>query len=91
MVGGALSIHVDNREEYANKNMDLKMFYSTAQDFESIAAKIGVMNELKAGVPRGAYGGVVSFWWKSNRMFIVPQSGPMNPITYLNEPPYRIG
>ncbi len=47
------------------------------------------MTEIKAGVPRGAYGGVVAFKWESNRMFITPQTGPMKPITYSNDPPFK--
>lgn len=87
-VHAALSIHVDDRQQYIGKGIDLKMYYSSPQDFEYIAKQFGVMTELKAGVPRGAYGGVVSFKWNTNRVFITPQSGPMKPVTYTNDPPF---
>ncbi|KAL0484649.1 alpha-1,3-mannosyl-glycoprotein beta, partial [Acrasis kona] len=85
----AESIHVDNLSKYDDKNKHFKMYYSNTVDFESISKKIGIMSDIKAGVPRGAYGGVVTFKYKTNVLHIVPDKGAMKPVTYKNERPYK--
>ena len=49
-----------------------KIEYQSNSDFESIAKKIGLMSDLKAGVPRGAYLGIVPFKYKGNSVYLVP-------------------
>ena len=51
---------------------EIRLIYSTKKEFEAAARKIGVMSDLKAGVPRMAYFGVVTALYKNIRVFITP-------------------
>jgi alpha-1,3-mannosyl-glycoprotein beta-1,2-N-acetylglucosaminyltransferase len=51
---------------------EIRLIYSTKKEFEAAARKIGVMSDLKAGVPRMAYFGVVTALYKNKRVFITP-------------------
>lgn len=46
--------------------------YNGFSDYELISKRLGVMTDVKAGVPRTAYMGVVSLWKGDTRVFIVP-------------------
>nr|XP_022303833.1 alpha-1,3-mannosyl-glycoprotein 2-beta-N-acetylglucosaminyltransferase-like isoform X1 [Crassostrea virginica] len=50
----------------------LKILYSTKEEFKSTAKKLGIMDDFKAGVPRVAYKGVVSFMYKGQRIYLTP-------------------
>lgn len=47
--------------------------YDGDQDFEAIAKGLGVMWDIKAGVPRTAYMGIVTFWYKDTEVYIAPK------------------
>ncbi|XP_028316440.1 alpha-1,3-mannosyl-glycoprotein 2-beta-N-acetylglucosaminyltransferase b [Gouania willdenowi] len=49
--------------------------YSTRDSFKVFARNLGVMDDLKSGVPRTGYRGVVSFVYKGRRMFLAPPPG----------------
>lgn len=51
---------------------DLRVPYSSRRDFERLAKLLGLMPELKAGVPRTAYRGVVTFRRGPCRVFLAP-------------------
>ncbi|XP_061165551.1 alpha-1,3-mannosyl-glycoprotein 2-beta-N-acetylglucosaminyltransferase-like isoform X1 [Saccostrea echinata] len=50
----------------------LKILYSTKEEFKSTAKKLGIMDDFKAGVPRVAYNGVVSFIYRGQRIYLSP-------------------
>lgn len=43
---------------------EVTIFYHDLREFERLARDFGVMDNIKANVPRTAYHGVVSFWQK---------------------------
>jgi alpha-1,3-mannosyl-glycoprotein beta-1,2-N-acetylglucosaminyltransferase len=88
MVQNAETINVHQLSQYENKKKDLKILYNNGKSYEQIAKKIGIMPELKAGVPRGAYRGVVIIKYQGNRLFLVPSHGKVEPLTYTNNGPF---
>lgn len=43
---------------------EVTVFYKDLAEFEILAKRFGVMDNIKARVPRTAYHGIVSFWQK---------------------------
>ena len=60
----------------ATKGVVKVLYKGTASDFENTARQLGLMDNIKAGVPRTAYRGVVSFWAGSTQVHLTPRSGP---------------
>lgn len=56
-----------------------KITYTNETDFEKIADFLGIMKDFKAGVPRTAYKGVVSTYYKGVRLFLVPEPWEFRP------------
>ncbi|KAL5019879.1 hypothetical protein ScPMuIL_002771 [Solemya velum] len=52
----------------------VRVQYSTKEEFKSLAKKMGIMDDFKAGVPRAAYRGVISFMYKGQRIHLAPPS-----------------
>ncbi|KAH9364586.1 hypothetical protein HPB48_016138 [Haemaphysalis longicornis] len=50
-----------------------RISYSNETVFENIADFLGIMRDFKEGVPRTAYKGVVSTYYKGIRLFLVPE------------------
>lgn len=50
----------------------LRVQYSNKEEFKSAAKTLGIMDDFKAGVPRVAYQGVVSFMHNGQRVFLSP-------------------
>ena len=46
---------------------EVRLTYETKKEFENIARKIGIMQDLKAGVPRMGYYGVVTALYNHKR------------------------
>ncbi|XP_050398754.1 alpha-1,3-mannosyl-glycoprotein 2-beta-N-acetylglucosaminyltransferase [Patella vulgata] len=46
--------------------------YNNKNDFKAAAKKLGIMDDYKAGVPRSAYRGVVSFVFRGRRIYLAP-------------------
>ena len=78
---GLVSAH--NAKGEAGPGRDLRVEYhgfDTGSDcFERLAKLLGIMDNIKAGVPRTAYHGVVEFKWKSGTIFLAP---PVNEIDW---------
>jgi alpha-1,3-mannosyl-glycoprotein beta-1,2-N-acetylglucosaminyltransferase len=53
-----------------------RLTYSDARDFVRLSNMVGVMDNIKAGVPRTAYRGVVSLWRSGTKLHLVPRDGP---------------
>ncbi|MBN3299896.1 MGAT1 acetylglucosaminyltransferase, partial [Amia calva] len=49
--------------------------YSSRDSFKVFAKALGVMDDLKSGVPRAGYRGVVSFLHKGRRVYLAPPPG----------------
>ncbi|KAJ8288060.1 hypothetical protein COCON_G00007190 [Conger conger] len=49
--------------------------YSSKDSFKLQARSLGVMDDLKSGVPRAGYRGVVSFMSRGRRIYLAPPSG----------------
>eukprot|EP00795_Rhopilema_esculentum_P013361 gene13361-4214_t len=52
----------------------VRIQYSSNTEVESLARKFGLMTDLKAGVPRTAYKGIVSFVHNGKRVYLTPPS-----------------
>ncbi|KAK7095994.1 hypothetical protein V1264_005342 [Littorina saxatilis] len=50
----------------------VRVQYATKDEFKKLAKALGIMEDLKAGVPRAAYRGVVSFMLKGRRVYLAP-------------------
>lgn len=49
--------------------------YSSPDSFKTLARNLGVMEDLKSGVPRAGYRGVVSFFSRGRRIYLAPPAG----------------
>lgn len=49
--------------------------YSSRDSFKVMARNLGVMDDLKSGVPRTGYRGVVGFLFRGRRVFLAPPEG----------------
>lgn len=52
--------------------LSVRVQYESEDSFVSLAKQLGIMDDLKAGVPRMAYMGVVSFIFKNLRVYLAP-------------------
>ena len=50
----------------------VRVQYESEETFKSLANQLGIMSDIKAGVPRMAYRGVVSFMYKRLRVYLAP-------------------
>ncbi|CAC5386971.1 MGAT1 [Mytilus coruscus] len=53
----------------------LRVQYSSKEEFKSAAKQLKIMEDFKAGVPRVAYHGVVSFMRSGQRIYLAPPEG----------------
>jgi alpha-1,3-mannosyl-glycoprotein beta-1,2-N-acetylglucosaminyltransferase len=53
------------------KRQDVRFEY---QDYVSAARALGLMDDVRSGVPRGSYRGVVPVRYKGRRVFVTPVS-----------------
>ncbi|KAE8289157.1 Alpha-1,3-mannosyl-glycoprotein 2-beta-N-acetylglucosaminyltransferase [Larimichthys crocea] len=52
-----------------------RLQYSTKDSFKVLAKNLGIMDDLKSGVPRTGYRGVVSFISRGQRVYLAPPPG----------------
>ncbi|XP_059140549.1 alpha-1,3-mannosyl-glycoprotein 2-beta-N-acetylglucosaminyltransferase-like isoform X2 [Physella acuta] len=50
----------------------VRVEYTNKESFKGLAKALGIMDDFKAGVPRAAYRGVVSFMLRDRRIFLAP-------------------
>jgi alpha-1,3-mannosyl-glycoprotein beta-1,2-N-acetylglucosaminyltransferase len=55
-----------------NSGVEYRLVYRTQTDFRDFAKRLDIMEDLRAGVPRTAYRGVVSFMLNDHRIYIAP-------------------
>ncbi|XP_055873224.1 alpha-1,3-mannosyl-glycoprotein 2-beta-N-acetylglucosaminyltransferase-like isoform X2 [Biomphalaria glabrata] len=53
----------------------VRVEYNGKDSFKKLAKLLGIMDDFKAGVPRAAYRGVVSFMLNGRRVFLAPPPG----------------
>uniref|UniRef100_A0A3P9JQ89 Alpha-1,3-mannosyl-glycoprotein 2-beta-N-acetylglucosaminyltransferase n=1 Tax=Oryzias latipes TaxID=8090 RepID=A0A3P9JQ89_ORYLA len=53
----------------------VRLEYSSKDSFKMLAKNLGIMDDLKSGVPRAGYRGVVSFFYRGRRMYLAPPPG----------------
>ncbi|XP_075241037.1 alpha-1,3-mannosyl-glycoprotein 2-beta-N-acetylglucosaminyltransferase-like isoform X2 [Convolutriloba macropyga] len=54
------------------KENEVKVIYKNNKEFQSHAKAVGIMSDLKSGIPRTAYRGVVTFVYMGIRVYFVP-------------------
>ncbi|CAL1611686.1 unnamed protein product [Knipowitschia caucasica] len=52
-----------------------RLQYSSKEAFKVMAKNLGVMEDLKSGVPRAGYRGVVTFFSRGQRVYLAPPAG----------------
>ncbi|XP_072249626.1 alpha-1,3-mannosyl-glycoprotein 2-beta-N-acetylglucosaminyltransferase a [Leuresthes tenuis] len=52
-----------------------RLQYSSKNSFKVLAKNLGIMDDLKSGVPRTGYRGVVSFLFRGRRIYLAPPPG----------------
>ncbi|XP_076832611.1 alpha-1,3-mannosyl-glycoprotein 2-beta-N-acetylglucosaminyltransferase a [Brachyhypopomus gauderio] len=52
-----------------------RLQYSSPESFKMLARNLGLMDDLKSGVPRAGYRGVVSFFLRGRQIYIAPPAG----------------
>lgn len=50
----------------------VRVIYHTKNSFTNIAKTLGIMDDFKSGVPRMAYKGIVSTFYKNRRVYVAP-------------------
>ncbi|CEF63509.1 Alpha-1,3-mannosyl-glycoprotein 2-beta-N-acetylglucosaminyltransferase [Strongyloides ratti] len=61
------------------KSKEVVIRYSSPRDFRRVANKFNLMTDLRGGgVPRTAYYGIVSFFYKGKQIYLVPQNFTLN-------------
>ncbi|XP_032064808.1 alpha-1,3-mannosyl-glycoprotein 2-beta-N-acetylglucosaminyltransferase [Thamnophis elegans] len=53
----------------------VRVQYTTRDSFKAFAKALGVMDDLKSGVPRAGYQGIISFLYRGRRVFLAPPPG----------------
>jgi alpha-1,3-mannosyl-glycoprotein beta-1,2-N-acetylglucosaminyltransferase len=54
--------------------IQVSVLYDNFNHFEQISNRLGAMDNIKAGVPRTAYKGIVTIWRHQKQVHIVPSS-----------------
>ena len=65
---------------------DVRVFYRDKKELVSMCKSLGLMEDLKAGVPRTAYHGVILLRMGGRRVFISPSYKVDQDITGLKGP-----
>jgi alpha-1,3-mannosyl-glycoprotein beta-1,2-N-acetylglucosaminyltransferase len=54
---------------------EVRVTYSGQKHFISLGKRLGIMTDWKAGVPRAAYKGIVTIFFRNRRLYITPPKG----------------
>lgn len=60
------------RRDLVTSKGPVRIQYSNRNQYKSAAKALGIMDDFKSGVPRTAYKGVVSTFYKNRRVFLAP-------------------
>ena len=64
---------VSSYEVQNSQHGEVQVTYGNKEDFESFSKHFGLMSDTKAGVPRMAYKGIVSFMFSRKRVHLTPK------------------
>lgn len=73
--GAALVTYEDVKQGRLTGPGPFRLQYSTKDSFKVLAKNLGIMDDLKSGVPRTGYRGVVSFFSRGRRLYLAPPPG----------------
>ncbi|KAJ8925529.1 hypothetical protein NQ315_009368 [Exocentrus adspersus] len=62
----------DVREGKVNYSGAVRITYRTRDEYKIITKKLGLMDDFKSGVPRTAYKGIVTFFYKGRTVHLAP-------------------
>lgn len=72
-VYGAPQLPVDTVRASEHQDLgEVRVQYSSRDSFKAFAKALGVMDDLKSGVPRAGYRGIVSFLFRGRRVHLAP-------------------
>ncbi|VDD96280.1 unnamed protein product [Enterobius vermicularis] len=85
-LAGAKAISVNDIEKKAVKKGNVyRVIYKTPREYRRLAKAVGLMNDIRSGMPRTAYYGVVPFLFGGSRIYAVhPNLSPDNDFMRLN-------
>lgn len=67
------AIKINNINELQNyHSSDLKLIYQSIQDLNNYSKHFNLMGDMKKGIPRAAYDGIVIFRFNGNRIILEP-------------------
>ncbi|KAI6191298.1 putative alpha-1,3-mannosyl-glycoprotein 2-beta-N-acetylglucosaminyltransferase [Aphelenchoides bicaudatus] len=78
-------ISIDDFLKLSGKGSTLRIEYKSMPEYTTIAKRLRIMADTKAGVQRTAYKGVVSCFTKGNRVYLAPK----NPSTWKYDPAWE--
>ena len=88
-VKSATPITIHDLNDATRENTKIRIEYKSTEEYLNVAKVLGIMADIKAGVPRGAYLGIVTVKLKrGNVLFITPPT--FSPQTYTNLPPFKL-
>ncbi|XP_048375926.2 alpha-1,3-mannosyl-glycoprotein 2-beta-N-acetylglucosaminyltransferase b isoform X2 [Stegostoma tigrinum] len=72
-VYGSPAVRVDELQRGERSELRrVRVQYSSRDTFKAFAKALGVMDDLKSGVPRAGYRGVVAFVYRGRRVYLAP-------------------
>jgi alpha-1,3-mannosyl-glycoprotein beta-1,2-N-acetylglucosaminyltransferase len=75
-IGRAPVVSLEEAVNLVDTTCDQRVEYRDEHTFSVCAARFGLMTDVRGGVARTGYLGVVEFWYKSRRIFLVPADFP---------------
>ncbi|NWW42103.1 MGAT1 acetylglucosaminyltransferase, partial [Panurus biarmicus] len=74
-VYSAPEVQLEELQKEAGKDSGpVRLQYRGRDSFKALAKALGLMDDLKSGVPRAGYRGIVSFMCRGRRVFLAPPS-----------------
>ncbi|NXS23916.1 MGAT1 acetylglucosaminyltransferase, partial [Mystacornis crossleyi] len=74
-VYSAPEIKIEELQKDAGRDLGaVRLQYRGRDSFKALAKALGLMDDLKSGVPRAGYRGIVSFMCRGRRVFLAPPS-----------------
>ncbi|NXD60577.1 MGAT1 acetylglucosaminyltransferase, partial [Corvus moneduloides] len=74
-VYSAPEIQIEELQKDAGRDLGpVRLQYRGRDSFKALAKALGLMDDLKSGVPRAGYRGIVSFMCRGRRVFLAPPS-----------------
>ncbi|UMM42413.1 hypothetical protein L5515_018252 [Caenorhabditis briggsae] len=83
-IENARPIDLENATTSMEKTYNYKIAYKNIRDWHKYAAKFKLMTDIRGGMQRTAYYGVVTLMYKNCRVFVVPESTYQKPSELAN-------